>query len=134
MIVEVITVTTPSLRRARRQLRPAGQLCWTLIWQIQDVRPPHHHDAAGASGWGIGDNPDTHTMPGHQGYLQLTGSNEPGPLVGLLGLGWLESAHRWIGTTCQTESLDCLEWSSNWEKHAGMGVVEPGGKLRTQSS
>jgi hypothetical protein len=29
---------------------------------IGDVRPPRHCDAAGASGWGIGDDPDTHTM------------------------------------------------------------------------
>ncbi len=27
-----------------------------------DVRPPRYRDAAGASGSGIGDDPDTHTM------------------------------------------------------------------------
>jgi hypothetical protein len=77
---------------------------------------------------GVGVAPDTYN--GLQGYPPSARTNEPGQMAGLpkLGLRWPESAHRWTGTTCRAASLDYSEW--NWDKDAGMGAVEPGGRLR----
>ena len=43
---------------------------------------------------------------------------------------WLESAHRWTGTTCRAASLDCSGWSE--ERDAGGGRLDrvEGGDLR----
>ena len=47
-----------------------------------------------------------------------------------LGLGWLESAHRWTGTTCWATSLDCSGRSE--ERDAGRARLDgvDGGDLR----
>ena len=62
-------------------------------------------------------------------------SHEPTAVRPELGLGWLESAHRWTGTTCRAASLGCSGWSE--ERDAGrarLDRVEGGDSRRTGPS
>ena len=57
-------------------------------------------------------------------------SHEPTAVQPELRLGWLESTHRWTGTTCRAAALDCSGWSE--ERDAGRARLDrvEGGDLR----
>ena len=62
-------------------------------------------------------------------------SHEPTAVRPELVLGWLESAHRWTGTTCRAASLNCSGWSE--ERDAGrarLDLVDGGDARRTGPS
>ncbi len=57
-------------------------------------------------------------------------SHEPTAVRPELGLGWLESALHWTGTTCRASSLDYSGWIE--ERDAGRARLDrvEGGDLR----